>query len=187
METIDHRSYSFSWARRMIVVFGEKKQIIAPDLFPSESEHLHRWPPSDRVQTMLSAALYRFQRTSRGPGRNFEREKNTFDHLQEEGQPSRLLLMVFGNRVSVPRGQLRHHVHQSHVQEDARRRREEPRGDLGQGGADQQAEDHAHHGQEGGEYVVEDGLLDRHPGLDQHGEVADLVRQLVTENRHTCG
>ena len=95
--------------------------------------------------------------------------------------------MVFGNRVSVPRGQLRHHVHQSHVQEDARRRREEPRGNLGQGGADQQAEDHAHHGQEGGEYVVEDGLLDRHPGLDQHGEVADLVRQLVTENRHTCG
>ena len=31
--------------------------------------------------------------------------------------------------------------------------------------------------------VVENGLLDGHSGLEQHGEVSDLVRQLVAENR----
>jgi len=33
------------------------------------------------------------------------------------------------------------------------------------------------------EKVVEDGLLDRHAGLEEHGEVADLVRQFVAEDR----
>ena len=32
------------------------------------------------------------------------------------------------------------------------------------------------------EEVVDDGLLDGHAGLEEHGEVADLVRKLVAED-----
>ena len=32
------------------------------------------------------------------------------------------------------------------------------------------------------EEVVDDGLLDGHAGLEEHGEVADLVRKLVAQD-----
>ena len=49
-------------------------------------------------------------------------------------------------------------------------------------GAEKQTDHHPDEGQHGGEDVVEDGLLDRHPGLEKHREVPDLVRELVTED-----
>lgn len=49
-------------------------------------------------------------------------------------------------------------------------------------GAKKQPDNHSDEGEDGGEYVVEDGLLDRHPGLEQHRKVPDLVRQLVAED-----
>ena len=39
------------------------------------------------------------------------------EHLEDDGQPVTLLLLVGGERVGVTRGQLGHHVHQRHVQE----------------------------------------------------------------------
>ena len=54
-------------------------------------------------------------------------------------------------------------------------------------GGDQEAKDHANHGQDGGEDVVEYCLLDRHPGLDEHGKVSDLMRQFMTESRYAGG
>ena len=49
-------------------------------------------------------------------------------------------------------------------------------------GAEQQARHHAEQRQHGGQHVVEHGLPHRHPRLQQHREVPDLVRQLVAED-----
>ena len=49
-------------------------------------------------------------------------------------------------------------------------------------GAEQQAGHHAEQRQHGGQHVVEHGLPHRHPRLQQHREVPDLVRQLVAED-----
>ena len=54
-------------------------------------------------------------------------------------------------------------------------------------GCDQEAKDHANHGKDGGEDVVEYCLLDRHPGLDEHGKVSDLMGKLMAKDRHTGG
>ena len=49
-------------------------------------------------------------------------------------------------------------------------------------GAKKQPDNHSDEGEDGGEYIVEDGLLYRHPGLEQHRKVPDLVGQLVAED-----
>ena len=49
-------------------------------------------------------------------------------------------------------------------------------------GAEQQAGHHAEQRQHGGQHVVEHRLPHRHPRLQQHREVPDLVRQLVAED-----
>ncbi len=43
---------------------------------------------------------------------------------------------------------------------------------------------HAGKGEDRGHQVVEDGRLDGHACLQQHREIADLVRQLVAQHRH---
>ncbi len=43
---------------------------------------------------------------------------------------------------------------------------------------------HAGKGEDRGHQVVEDGRLDGHASLQQHGEVANFVRQLVAQHRH---
>ena len=49
-------------------------------------------------------------------------------------------------------------------------------------GAEQQARHHAQQRQHRGQHVVEHRLAHRHPRLQQHREVPDLVRQLVAED-----
>ena len=49
-------------------------------------------------------------------------------------------------------------------------------------GAKKQPHNHSEEGKNRGDDVVEDGLPDRHPGLEQHREVPDLVGQLVTQD-----
>ena len=53
-------------------------------------------------------------------------------------------------------------------------------------GAKKQTDYHPNEGEHGGEDVVEDSLLDGHPGLEEHREVSDLVGQLVTQNGEGC-
>ena len=62
-----------------------------------------------------------------------EHDEDAGEHPQDlEGQPQPvgLLLLAGGYWMGVARGQLRHHVHQGHVQEDACRGREHPGGEV---------------------------------------------------------
>ena len=112
-----------------------------------------------------------------------EHDEDAGEHPQDlEGQPQPvgLLLLAGGYWMGVARGQLRHHVHQRHVQEDARRGREHPGGEVVDG-PEKQANNHPDEGQHGGEYIVEYCLFYRHSGLEQHGKVPNFVRQLVAK------
>lgn len=158
----------------------------------NECELLPQGLPSDRAQTMLWVALYKFQWSCLAPGK-FIRKVSFGNlgaytiYLEEKCQASWLPLTVSRYGVRMSWGQLWHHIHQRHIEEDPRCGWEEPRGDLREGGGDQEAKDHANHGQDGGEDVVEYGLLDCHPGLDEHGKVSDLMGKLMAEDRHTGG
>ena len=68
-------------------------------------------------------------------------------------------------------GQLRHHIDEGDVEEDAGGGGEHPRGevaDVAQG----QPSQHADEGEDGGENVVEDRLLDCHTRFQQHRKVS---------------
>lgn len=79
------------------------------------------------------------------------------EDLEGEAEPVCLLLFVGGDGMGVAGGELRHHVHQGHVQEDARRGCEHPGGE-GVEGTQEEADDHADTGQDRGEDVVEHSL-----------------------------
>ena len=68
-------------------------------------------------------------------------------------------------------GQLRHHIDEGDVEEDAGGGGEHPGGevaDVAQG----QPSQHADEGEDGGENIVEDRLLDCHASFEQHCKVS---------------
>ena len=73
--------------------------------------------------------------------------------------------------MGVPRGELRHHVDERDVEEDARGGCEHPGGEVVEV-AKGEPEQHADEGQDGGEDVVEDRLLDCHASFEQHCKVS---------------
>lgn len=66
---------------------------------------------------------------------------------------------------------LRHHVHQSHVQEEPGCDGEYPHGDVLRVVSDQDTSHHAQVGRHGRQHVVQNGLTHRHPGLQEHRKV----------------
>lgn len=64
-----------------------------------------------------------------------------------------------------------HHIHQSHVEEHASCDGEDPVGDIVCVLAHSCANQHANVGHEGGQQIVDNGLLHRHPGFQQHRKV----------------
>lgn len=71
-----------------------------------------------------------------------------------------------------------HHIHQSHVEEHASCDGEDPVGDIVCVLAHNRADQHANVGHEGGQQIVDNGLLHRHPGFQQH-------RKVTCQPRHT--
>lgn len=65
-----------------------------------------------------------------------------------------------------------HHIHQSHVEEHASCDGEDPAGDIVRVLAHGRADQHADVGHEGGQQIVDDGLLHRHSRFQQNREVA---------------
>lgn len=73
-----------------------------------------------------------------------------------------------------------HHIHQRHVKEHAGRDGEDPAGDVLRVLAHRRADQHADVGHEGGQQVVDDGLLHRHPRFEQHRKVTCQPEHTVT-------
>lgn len=78
-----------------------------------------------------------------------------------------------------PRGPT-HHIHQRHIKEHAGRDGEDPAGDVLRVLAHRRADQHANVGHEGGQQVVDDGLLHRHPRFEQHCEITCQPEHTVT-------
>ena len=83
------------------------------------------------------------------------------EDLEGEAEPVCLLLFVGGDGMGVAGGELRHHVHQGHVQEDAGRGCEHPSWEAVDG-PQEEANYHPHAGQDWGQDVVEHSLEWRH-------------------------
>lgn len=64
-----------------------------------------------------------------------------------------------------------YHIHQSHIKEHASCDGEDPAGDIVCVLAHSCANQHANVGHEGGQQIVDDGLLHRHPRFEQHRKV----------------
>ena len=75
----------------------------------------------------------------------------------------------------MPRGQLWHHVNERHIKKDARSGCKHPGGEVVQVAQGQPGQ-HADEGEDGGENVVEDRLLDCHPSFEQHCKVSCVKR-----------
>lgn len=72
---------------------------------------------------------------------------------------------------AVERAQPTHHIHQSHIKEHASCDGEDPVGDIVRVLAHRGANQHANVGHEGGQQIVDNSLLHRHPGFQQHRKV----------------